>query len=353
MCIRDRYWTTKPGGFFRAEAVTDGRILYLASSTNDEVLIMDLSTGSVSGSLPADGRVLVSVAVGDLGMTRGDTTVRMAVYVSEDGTVHGSAIEGGGTFSPTSLDAGVAASPVIAGGVAVVGTDSGRVYGFNTDGIQWIYPAEDGDPIGSVSEEAAFADGIFYVIDDRGELHLIDSETGDLVCSRRFGIPPKGNPGVSAGSVYLQTDSAFMILTAAGECGDFIQPPIDSGVTNAIAVNDGIVFSAWSNLLFPYDPLQMTGAGIGSQEQLGPWAPVTIDSDLSTPPVIAGNAVVFGTQGGMVHALDLASGEELWRFDVDVATGDDVAIIGAPIVLKNTVIVLTNQGHVVAIAGEY
>ena len=216
-----------------------------------------------------------------------------------------------------------------------------------------MYPTEDSEPIASVSEEAAFSDGVFYVIDDSGELHLIDSGTGELVCSRRFGIPPKGNPAISDGVVYIQTDSAFLIVLTAGECGDFIQPPIDSGVSNPIAVMDGIVYSAWSNLLFPYDPEMMTGAGIGSQEQLGPWAPVTIDSDLSTPAVIAGGVVVFGTKGGMVHALDLATGDELWRFDVDVATQDDVAIVGAPVVLKNTVIIITNQGHVVAIAGDY
>ena len=351
--VTGTYWITKPGGFFNADAVTDRRTLYLASSTNDQVYLLDLSTGSVGTSLPADGRVLVSVAVGDLGMTRGDTTVRMAVYVSEDGTVHGSTIEGGGAFSPIPLDAQVTASPVIAGGVAVVSTADGRVYGLNTDGIQWVYPTEDTEPIAAVNEEAAYFDGVFYVIDDSGELHLVDAATGELVCSRRFGIPPKGNPVVSDRVVYLQTESGFLIVAVAGECGDFTQPPIDPGVSNAIAVQDGIVYSAENNLLFPYDPLLLTGAGISSQDQLGPFGPVTFDSDLSTPPVVAGDAVVFGTNGGMVHALDLATGDELWRFDVDLATGDDVAIIGAPVVLQNTVIVITNQGHVVAIAGDY
>lgn len=58
----------------------------------------------------------------------------------------------------------------------------------------------------------------------------------------------------------------------------------------------------------------------------------------------------FGTQGGILHAGDLETGGEVWAFDVGLAVDDIVSIQGSPVVLKNTVTVTTNGGHIVAIA---
>lgn len=344
------YWAQKPGGFFRADPVAAGRFLYLGSSTNDQVYLIDLTTGTVADRLEADGRVLVSVAVGDMNVARGDGTVKMVVYVAEGGTVHGRPVEGGGAFAPISLGADVSAGPVIVGGLAVIPTEGGRVYALNSDGIEWIYPAEDQEPLAEIDEEAAYEDGILYVVDQSGELHLIEAETGIAICSRRFGQPPVGNPVVSGGNVYVQA-TGVVVVAPAGTCDGTETIIVASAeVTNPIAVHDGIIFSAEANRLFPFDPDLMTLESIGSDSQLGPWAPYIADSDITTPPVIAGELIIFGTQNGIVYAVDLATGDEVWRFDVGVATGEDVGIEGSPIVLKNTVIVMTNQGNLVAIA---
>ncbi|HSR45727.1 MAG TPA: PQQ-binding-like beta-propeller repeat protein [Acidimicrobiia bacterium] len=344
------YWAQKPGGFFRADPVAAGRFLYLGSSTNDQVYLIDLTTGIVADRLEADGRVLVPVAVGDMNVARGDGTVKMVVYVAEGGTVHGRPVEGGGAFAPLSLGSDVSAGPVIAGGLAVIPTEGGRVYALNSDGIEWIYPAEDQEPLAEIGEEAAYADGILYVVDQSGELHLIEAETGTGICSRRFGQPPVGNPVVSDGNVYVQA-TGVVVIAPAGTCEGTESVVVASPeVTNPIAVQDGIIFSAEANRLFPFDPNLMTLESMGSDSQLGPWAPFIADSDITTPPVIAGELVIFGTQNGIVYAVDLATGEEVWRFDVGVATGESVGIEGSPVVLKNTVIVMTNQGNLVAIA---
>ncbi|MDH5373174.1 MAG: hypothetical protein OEX97_09545, partial [Acidimicrobiia bacterium] len=155
------YWVGKPGGFFLADAIATGRFLYLGSSTNDQVFLIDLNTGVAVDSLEAGGRVLVHVAVGDLKPARGDVTVKTAIFVSEGGLVQGQSAEGSSSWSEQLTD-GVAAGPVIAGGVAVISTEGGRVFGFNSDGIEWMVPAEEEEPFGSISEEPAFANGILH-----------------------------------------------------------------------------------------------------------------------------------------------------------------------------------------------
>ncbi|NNC41404.1 MAG: PQQ-like beta-propeller repeat protein [Acidimicrobiia bacterium] len=346
-----RYWVQKPGGFFRADAVAAGRFLYLGSSTNDEVFLVDLNTGVAVETLDAGGRVLVHVAVGDLKPARGDQSVKTAIYVSEGGLVQGQSVEGASSWSQT-IDGGVSAGPVVAGNLAVISTEGGRVYGFNSDGIEWMTPAEEEEPFAAISEEAAYAGGVLHVADARGDLHLIDAETGVFLCTRSFGQPPIGNPVVSDGTVYLQA-VATLVYAPAGTCdGTPNQIVMDAGVNNAIAVNDGIVFSAESNRLFPFDPARFTTEIIGSGEQLGPWAPFITESDITTPPVIADGLVLIGTQQGMVHAIDLATGAEAWRFDAGIATDDIVSIDGAPLVIKNAVIVTTSGGHIIAIGTD-
>jgi outer membrane protein assembly factor BamB/tetratricopeptide (TPR) repeat protein len=346
-----RYWVQKPGGFFRADAIAAGRFLYLGSSTNDQVFLIDLNTGVGVDSLEAGGRVLVHVAVGDLAPARGDASVKTAIYVSEGGLVQGQAVEGAGSWSQA-LDGAVAAGPVVAGNLAVISTEDGRVYGVNADGIEWMTPAEEEEPFGAISEEAAYADGVLHVADARGDLHLIDAESGAFLCTRSFGQPPIGNPVVSDGTVYLQA-VATLVYAPAGTCdGTPNQIVMDAGVSNAIAVHEGIVFSAESNRLFPIDPTRYTSENLSSGEQLGPWAPFIADSDITTPPVIADGLVLFGTQQGIVHAIDLLTGSEMWRFDAGIAADDIVSIEGAPVVIKNAVIVTTSGGHLIAIGTD-
>ncbi len=344
------YWVEKPGGFFQSDPIAAGRLLYIGSSTNDIVYQIDLNTGKAIETLDAGGRVLVAPAVGDLRPARGDQPVKTLIYIS-DGVVYGQSVEGAGNWNQ-SLGSAVGAGPVIAGDVAIVVTEDGRVVGFNADGIEWTAPPEDAEPFASISEEPAVDDGIVHVVDDLGDLHLIDASTGEVLCSGTFRQPPIGNPVVSDGVLYVQSEST-VVYAEAGTCGGVpSQITMDPGASNAIAVSDGVVFSAEDNRLFPIDPALYTIDIIGSDALLGPWNPFIADSDITTPPVIANGLVYFGTQGGIVHAIDLETGDEVWSFDVGLVprVDDIVSIQGSPVVLKNTVIVTTNGGHIVAIA---
>ncbi|HUG74875.1 MAG TPA: PQQ-binding-like beta-propeller repeat protein, partial [Acidimicrobiia bacterium] len=78
------------------------------------------------------------------------------------------------------------------------------------------------------------------------------------------------------------------------------------------------------------------------QERGGSFA---ADSRITTAPLLADGVLYLGTQGGIVHAVDAANGEELWSFDAD-ARVEGIAVI------PNVIFVTTADGTLIAIAGE-
>ena len=346
--ILGTYWVKEPGGTLRGDAIAHGRLLDISSTDYDQVYRLDLSSGDVISALPASGRVTVAAATGRLDPALGETPVPMTVYVDELGTVYGRAAEGSVAWSNALAEA-VTAPPVIAGGEAVVVTRSGRVYGFNADGPTWTFPAhETTEPI---SVSPAFEDGIWYVADDGGTVHLINRATGSS-CSRSLGLPPVGNPVVADGLVYLQSIGQLATFPSTECSGGLKIVPSAVDTSNSIAVRNGVVFTTDGQLLFPFRPSEITGQSLESGRPLGVWnGPFVAGTDITTAPVVAGGLVYIGTRDGLVFAVDEFTGDELWRFDADVATGADIAIQGSVVVLDGAVIVTTSGGHVIAIAG--
>lgn len=342
------FWVREPGGYLRGDAVAHGRLLYVSSPTYDTVYRIDLTTGGVIKELPAKGRVVVSAAVGRLAKARGDGIVLTTLYVDEDGTVYGVAAEGTASWSEA-LGEPVAAAPVIADGHGVVVTEAGRVYGFNADGPAWVFPRD--GAVEPISVSPAFQDGIWYVADNGGVVHLLDV-TGVQVCPRPVGLPPIGNLVVENGTVFLQS-LGYLATFPAGACeGGMRMTQSATDTSQPIAVHDGVVFSVDGHLLFPFEPDAITMDGLRSNGPLGAWdAPFYAGSDITTPPVVAAGLVYIGTRDGLVLAVNESSGQEEWRFDANVATGSDVAIQDGIVVLDGAVIVTTSGGHVIAIAG--
>lgn len=75
-----------------------------------------------------------------------------------------------------------------------------------------------------------------------------------------------------------------------------------------------------------------------------------LDARVASSPVIADGSVFVATRAGQVHALDLASGEELWRYP---AEGDGIGPISADLALGEGVLYVgTEEGgfHLVDVA---
>jgi outer membrane protein assembly factor BamB len=340
------FWVREPGGFLRGDPIADGRQLYISSPTYDAVYRIDLTTGGVIDPLPADGRVVVSAAVGRLAPARGNALISTILYVDEDGTAYGRAEEGTASWT-VPLSEPVSAAPVIADGVGVIVTEAGRVYGFNADGRSWVFP--ESGTVGPITVSPAYFDGVWYVVDDRGVVYLLDAQ-GRQICERPIGLPPIGNLVAEDGTVYLQSVGYLATFPTDGCKGElrFTQSATDT--SQAIAVNGGVAFTTDGHLLFPFRPAVSSAE---TEANFEVWdAPFVVGSDITTSPVLAAGLIYVGTRDGLVFAIDQSSGDLRWSFDTNLATASDVAVQGSIVVLDGAVIVMTSGGHVIAIAGE-
>jgi outer membrane protein assembly factor BamB len=127
--------------------------------------------------------------------------------------------------------------------------------------------------------------------------------------------------------------------------------------TLAPAVLDGAVYSVISDHIFAFEAGALNGENLVDQtdDLIGLWTelgPFDADSTITTAPVLADGVLYFGTDEGLVFAVDASTGAELWRFDADVAVSADVSIVGGPAVVPSAVYVVTSEGDVIAIAGR-
>jgi outer membrane protein assembly factor BamB len=255
----------------------------------------------------------------------------------------------GGLSTLWTVDLGdpVVASPVFVDDVVVAATTGGRVVALAAEdqGRElWSYTGTEGSPLGPVDVDLAYADGVVYVADREGRVHLVDVADGTAVCEpfEAFG-PVVGNPIVADGITYLPTTTGALHLLPAGRCSGTppgVVPQIGTSVAFQLppAVANGVVYALEEQRLLAYD----TRDG-----QLSVWAiPYDAGSRITTAPLVADGLVYIGTQDGRVIAVDATDGTEVWSF----RTGEPVA--ATPAVVPGAVFVVTGDGSVWALAGR-
>ncbi len=335
----------RPGGFL-GSLVVHGIRAFVASTTSDAVYAIELTTGRVITELETDDRVIAAPAVGVVEGTRGDSNRTLLVAVSQSGTVY--AKEPG---SPTllwevALGERVMASPLMTGRIVVVGSTDGHVYGLSGGGIDWSYPAEDGEPIGPVTSAPSFGDGVIYVVAGSEMIGL--REDGSEVC--RGSVSAGGNAtgsAVVADAVTLVQTEAGLVRVDPGKCGPGIpdpgtprdQPPAYAG---------GVVYSVQGEVIFAFEPGTLTGDVVNAAgtDTVGYWDAVfAAGSAITGQPSVADGVVYVGTQAGDVFAVDAETGEEIWVF----RAGSKIE--GSPAPIAGAVLVITADGEVIAIVG--
>ena len=262
----------------------------------------------------------------------------------------------------------VSSTPVIAGGVAYVGSYDGNLYAIDllTGGLVWTYATGAAVPepnlqipLGITGSAAVDADAV-YVGDATATLHALDRSTGLAFWSRKLDEQPNASiwssPVVSEGVIYIGVASiakevgfrgsvvavdqasgaplwqTYMVPEGADGAGVFAVPAID--------VERGLLYvgtqNAYSETPAPYgNSLSVVALDIAtgelrwafaSPEHDGETAPVddvgfsaspnlfTADVD-GTPRDIVG----VGQKSGVYWALDRETGEEIWRAQVSPA----------------------------------
>ena len=269
----------------------------------------------------------------------------LAIYASDDGVIHALNAQTAGAAAAwsRSVDTRVTAPVTVVDEKIIVTTGDGVLLALdaNADGAEiWRYPSEEsGLTLGPVNHSAAYADGVVYVGDADGNLHRIDVLTGEALCppyAAGTRVPFASSPMLADGVLYMPLRSGLIPMLAAGVSPCVDDPPNrEQLVSNpnvalefAPVVGGDLIYLVERQrvLAFKLDP--STFADRGDQvawtwpEQLSEGGQV-----VSTPPTLAGGVLYFGTEDGLVVAVDAGTGEEIWRFSLDSAVRGAIAVV--------------------------
>jgi outer membrane protein assembly factor BamB len=343
------FWRRVPGGFITTPAVAVGRYLYVAAAETGENRIYGLEQtgGRINLTITTGEPVTAGPVVAQPSATESDP---LLIYATEDGVVHAfSALRQAAEVWAFPTEDQVSAAPLVVDTAAYVATEGGVLHAISLDNGQslWRYPAE--ESAGSFVSSPSFAEGVIYLASREGNIHAV-TLAGEPACSNPISLMGEviTSPVINGEVMFvgLSTNQALQTF-AVGGCGapsanHATFYPSSLPVELGPALTADALYFLENRLLISYSLTPGTGLD-------GPpfsWPPYQADDPITTPPVFADGLVYVGSQGGLVHAVDAASGEGAWTFDAGSA------IRGEIVVVPGAVFATTSSGEVIAIAGE-
>ncbi len=233
-------------------------------------------------------------------------------------------------------------APTVADGKVYVGADDRSVYALDAANGAPIWTFETGDIVRS---PAVVSDGFVYVGSNDNMLYALNADTGDLAWQHDTGSPVQYAPLVGDGSVFVPTisegDRKIHALDAA--TGDELWVasqyyPFDTGWESGIGAT-----LAGNTLLVINDRGGLHALNAGTGESV--WS-FRGEVGTDTPPLAVGD-VVYVTAVNTAHALDLETGDELWKF----STGTFPARGFAP-VIDGDMYIFAPDLHIYALDAE-
>ena len=246
------------------------------------------------------------------------------------------------TFKTTSV-AGMEfiSSPVIAEGVAYVGSGDGRLYAVDVQSghLKWRFKTGDWVRCPAVSNEVVYVgshDGSLYALHAKSGREKWEFRTWDAIFS---------SPAVSHGVVYVGSEDGALYALDAASGEKRWEFHTDAEISSSPAVSDGVVYiGSHDGSLYALDA--QSGRPKWEFKAGGP---------VSTEAAIAGDVVYVGSDDGHLHAVDIRSGQEKWRFDaggtltIPAGRFDVRCCVTSPAVAGGTAYVGSDDGHLYAV----
>lgn len=347
--VNGYYWRVPVADAIDASPIAYGNNL-LVGVTDGTFYALDQTTGKVAWQFSAQDRISTAPALGQGSFGEGNTQA-MVIVAGDDGVVRAREAVSADVQPIWTPQVGtrIRSAPVVGDGIVMVATSDGFVHGLGlVDGAElWTYPAE-GEGLGPISADLAYADGFLYVGTEQSGLHVVNAADGTYVCDHNMNVSPiLANPVVAGGAVYVPTQARTIFVFPAGTCqgqvpGRLPWYPTETPVNLAPAIVGDVMFLAEGLFLYKLDLVWNDGDEPRDRHL---WAPTTVmaSEPISTPPVVAGDTVYFGTEDGLAIAVDSETGEERWRWQ----TGQYVR--GAPVVVDGAVFIVSGDGTVTAV----
>jgi len=207
-------------------------------------------------------------------------------------------------------------SPAVDGnGRIIFGSDDQNLYCLLPTGELAWPPFSTGDKIRS--SPAIDSDGNYFVASYDGKLYAIDSFDGNKLWDIYLGFPIQATPAIGKnGIVHVCTKNGILYFidakTGSFSCPlyrtqGFINRQISRGIISSPAVSpDGFVFfGGLDRFFYSVSPFSMTNFIVPVSDKIS-----------SSPALSADGTVIFGDENGNLIALDSATGEWKWAFDL-------------------------------------
>lgn len=214
-------------------------------------------------------------------------------------------------------------TPTYADGVIYTGAGDAYAVHASNGSTKWRFDVGEY----RLSRQPAVVGDQAYLVDDVGELHVVDAATGTElwnVSASTVNTVANSQPAVRDGDVYVALDGTLYRLD---QNGTTVWTYDLSGPSGGIAVDDTHVYATTTA-----GTVEAVSRDHGYEE----WTYTDPEggafvNDQKGAPFTTGNGLVyvsvlhFDTRNGSAVALDATNGSEVWRFDTDSMLGDDVA----------------------------
>jgi outer membrane protein assembly factor BamB len=309
-------WRSSIDGGFATPSVVDGR-LYVP--TVEELLALDPADGTVQWTFgtEASDEYLLS-AEGD------DSTV----YVpSTRGVVY--ALDPSNGRVQWRTGAGVGSTGIGVGPEYVYLPDGGdatavEAYVPETGDRVW-----EGEDLG-VNTAVCYGDGSVYAANEEGTFQRYDAESGGLRWEARTGIEVRFGAQEATTEAYLlggtRDGRSSVVARESADGSRRWEAELVDGQPQAIGIAGDVAYAAIESGSLHALDLRTGEERWRFGTEGTPWGEVGV----------AGDGVYVCTEGGVLHALDTETGEQRWRFDVVGESGADGPAMG-PAIGEDTV----------------
>ncbi len=194
--------------------------------------------------------------------------------------------------------------------------------------------------------------GKVFVADVRGNLLAIDATSGNTLWENDADLSITGGPGSSKTHTMIGSEEGD-VLAYASDNGDFLwQAKVSSEVLAAPQEAYGIVVvRTVDGKIFGLD------ANDGSRLWIYDRTVPALTLRGTSNPVITGDVVIAGFDGGRLAAIELHTGKLIWETSISLASGRSqlermVDIDSEPVIIGNDIYVATFQGRLASVALE-
>ena len=194
--------------------------------------------------------------------------------------------------------------------------------------------------------------GRLHIADREGQVAAFQASDGQRLWQAETGLPISAGPGIGEGLLLVGTSDAELVALSDTDGSERWRTRLSSEILSVPRIQRGIVV---------VHTLDGVVSGLDAQNGAELWnykrATPVLSLRGSSTPVIQGNRVIVGFEGGRLVSLELDTGTPLWDVLVSQPRGRSelermVDIDADPVVSYGAIFVCTYQGDIAAVSED-